>query len=480
MSYQFQNRRPFSRWHLKPKLAEPSYSYFARLVADEGEASVRQYAESVGINGRNMIPTDILGVLKRLPLAEPHIKNLTLSTPIRTGNFYEVNHQSLRHRQFSHRYRRYCAQCLAESPYHRVYWDVVSFVVCPKHATQIQEDVNGKKLGWWYSDLERSPSGDVLSKKATTDEDFAAHYPFHSMIMNRLTPGYAKDDPLADKALWEVIEASSEIAAMIQSPVLHRRAASPDPEYGYALLVSGPDAILEAFRDWFLRAMPEEHRRVMSAHSINSLSGAWSTKNGNSLGPFVRDMMINAFSSVGKLRRKRKSISVDGRHDRTLSQTAQELGVDYRALSKLIRSQNLLPNARWDHQTHYIDEKAFQNIKDTLDDLMPLNKTFPLTGIPAHEFRLLAKDGLITEHVGLSRNSSKSPHYSRRRIIELVEAAWAACEGADAGKTFSLFGYARRHQIKQGDVLIQVFRGKIKPVGLDKEANGFRKLRFTA
>ena len=59
---------PFSQWRLRPEQGEPSYSYFARLVADEGHSSLKIYATGIGINGRNFVPEEMLHVLQQLPV----------------------------------------------------------------------------------------------------------------------------------------------------------------------------------------------------------------------------------------------------------------------------------------------------------------------------------------------------------------------------------------------------------------------------
>ena len=82
MSLDFKLARPFSRWRLKPEVGEPSYSYFAREVADEGHDSLRVYANEIGLDGNSIKPEQLLHALERLPLDQMFKDRLRSNRPI--------------------------------------------------------------------------------------------------------------------------------------------------------------------------------------------------------------------------------------------------------------------------------------------------------------------------------------------------------------------------------------------------------------
>lgn len=106
-----------------------------------------------------------------------------------------------------------------------------------------------------------------------------------------------------------------------------------------------------------------------------------------------------------------RSLQTPGRHrgnrevirtDRTLQDAASELGAPVSCLRAFVRDLNLLPHATWNKATISINERTFERIKALVDDLITLPQTVPISGIPGHEFRQLAKAGFLREVQGMT------------------------------------------------------------------------------
>lgn len=468
------NDRPFTRWRLRPQPGEPAHGYFARLVADEGHRSVKIYATEIGLNGRNIVPEEMLQAIERLPLAEKDLDRLRSATPRLQDGYYLVGSERLHFKQMSFKRRRFCPHCLGDAPYHRVQWDVVVTTHCSVHQTPLI----AAGFDWWWPHFDTTPTGDRMLPR--TADATSTPMPFHAHLGSRLELGVREIGPFSDTDLFDIVATVKHFSRYIDqegnfvSPVENKRG---NVEAAFAMMTMGHEDRVGWFRRWYESVVPAETLR--RGYHASSTVG---TRNhhgrlGNAVWDGIEQAQYEGFAQIGSLGRHRGTREVV-RADRTLQEAATELGAPVKGLRAFIRDLDLLPHATWNKATLSISPEAFEHIKALVGDLITLPQTIPITGIPGHEFRQLARAGFVQEVQGMTIGGVGGPKYFSVHVRKVVETLRSATEIGAEPKMRTLCGYARNQGISQGQVLVMTLRGEIRPAGVDRGRNGLRSLYY--
>jgi hypothetical protein len=463
--------RPFTRWRLRPSQGEPSYSYFARLVADEGHSSVKVYATEIGLNGRNIVPAEMLDALCRLPLLPEELARLRSATPILIDGVYHVGNERLKPKQLSFRYRRVCPHCLATARYHRIEWDVVAARYCSIHGIQL---VDHPRFGWWWPHFEVSPHGDRLIDPSEPVP--SRPLPFHEMLRGRLELGERETGPLATTELSDIITVAQALGQFAVSGKRSSKDQSCDIDEGYRVLTLPYEQQVEWFKDRYEALVPAAVRKRGFDASGGPLRAGFDV-GADALWATVDQAQYQGFAQVGTLGRKfvrRQAI----RSDRTLKEAAAALGLPPKGLSKFIQKIGLLPNAKWNGDAISLDTETFETLKAAVDDLITLPQTVEITGIPGHEFRQLVKAGLVAEYGHMPTGGTYGPRYSRMEVSEIVERCRSMTAAEPSSDLKTLLAKAKSLNIKQGELIVLTLSGSCLPVAVDLSRPGFRALYY--
>lgn len=464
-------RRPFTRWRLRPNQGEPSYSYFARLVADEGHNSVKVYATEIGVNGRNIVPEEMLDALCRLPLPPEELERLRSATPILRNGVYHVGNERLKPKQLSFRYRRVCPHCLAASRYHRIQWDVVATRYCSTHGVEL---VDKPRFGWWWPHFDVSPQGGRLIDP--TEVAPSQPLPFHEMLRTRLELGEREEGPLAMTELSDIITVAQAVG---QFAVIGKRSSKDKScgiDAGYKVLTLSHGERVEWFKERYETLVPASLRKRGFAASGGRLWDGYE-RDADTLWDAVEQAQYEGFAKVGTLGRKfvlRQAV----RSDRTLREAAAALGLPPRGLSKFIQKIGLLPNAKWNGDAISLDAEAFEVLKAAVDDLITLPQTIEITGIKGHEFRVLVKAGLVNEYGHMPTGGTFGPRYSRKEVSEIVDRCRSLTRAESSSGHITLLSNAKRLGVRQAEVIVLTLKGDCDPAGVDLSRVGFRGLYY--
>ena len=322
---------PFSRWRLRPEQGEPSYSYFARLVADEGHGSMKVYATEIGINGRNFVPEEMLQVLQQLPLPEADHERLGNAKPLLRDGIYHIGRERVREKQLSFRQRRFCPHCMSDGLYHRIQWDIVVASHCSIHGTRVVEAVGGKKLGWWWPHFDVSPDGETMVDRRPVKPE--RPLPFHEMLRSRLELEQREQGATAEFDLCDIIEPVRFFYRFTKDgrPVHPREQKDGDVETGFSLVTMSHAERVSWFAAWYEAVVDQKRRRKGYAASTPSVSKADGGRTTNRLWDALEQAQFEGFAQVGTLGRKRARRQAD-RNERTLIEASRELKVPPKAL----------------------------------------------------------------------------------------------------------------------------------------------------
>lgn len=471
---------PFSRWRLRPEPGEPSYSYFARLVADKGHNSLKIYATEIGINGRNIVPEEMLRVLQQLPLTDDESQRLRMATPFDVDGFHHVGIDRLRPKQLSFQTRRFCPHCLADNPYHRIQWDIVAATHCAIHGNRLVSEIGGKPLKWWWPHFDVSPDGNILIDRSSPKPE--KPLPFHEMLRTRLESGGREDGSTSKYALCDLIETSVFYSPFMKegAPTHPKENPQPNIESGFDLVASAHDARVDWFSTWYETVVPQEVRkRGLYASSMGSvfLSRNVVSRNENPLWAELEHAQFEGFSRVGTVGRKFTNYE-PAKSGRTLRQASDELELPVKGLRKFIQTMDLLPDAAWNRDAHSIDDETFKRLKGLVDDLISLTDTSKITGISGTEFRRLAGAGYVREIMHMPIGGKAGPRYLTSEVKEVVSRFRAMANNKPKPGMRGLLTYSKASGLNIGDVLVACIKGTSKPSAFDISGRGLRGLYF--
>lgn len=430
--------RPFSRWDIARGRGEPAYGYFARLVANEGHSSLRVYANEIGINGRNLVPEEMLAAIRRLPLSARTSGDLERWTPIRDGSLYRIGGETARLKQMSMTTRRWCRSCLREARHHRVWWDFTAYRTCPTHREAlVGRTVRGGTVRWYWPHFDVGPDGMDLAAGAEPGSSAVATG-LERFIEGRLTGDAGQ--PLSDVPLHHVLDAVDTLGTFLADD-------------GFVALTMPQDDLRDRLAERIRDTVPEEKRRRGVHGSLGHLVDGSGSDEPGLLRQWLERRFLEAFAEVGRIGRKRFSHAGIDRRDFTLAEAAAELCVNKKGLSRFAKRLGI-GHTPW-KDAHSFSREDVEALRAKVADLITLQETIPITGIPGHEFRFLERAGFIDSHAGLIPDN-KAVQYLREDVKALVERLLAMASGCDSRDGDSLFSYAKRTEQKQGQILVGI------------------------
>lgn len=168
------------------------------------------------------------------------------------------------------------------------------------------------------------------------------------------------------------------------------------------------------------------------------------------------------------------------RGERTLLETARELGLPPKGVSKFVQQLGLLPDAKWNGDALSFNEDTFRELKEAVEDLIPSTDTWDIAGLPGHEFRVLVKAGKVEEFLGLPVDGKRGGRVSARAVNSLIQKVTASVEREPRRGMVTFFSYAKHLGISQGDLALRIVEGNLVPDAVDAERPGFRSMYFNA
>ncbi|MCM2441050.1 hypothetical protein HGO34_15120 [Agrobacterium vitis] len=254
--------RPFTFWRVLPLIGEPASSYFSRLVIDECNHLPEMYASEVGVD-TIFKSEELLERIFRLPISEADKERLRHWTPVERNGRIFLAGQTFRRNEFRWARRLECRHCIAEVPYHRVWWHLEFFRMCPVHQCSLEPIRHGQRsIGRWWPRYSHAASERLPHVELGDGEDTLESYVIRHLI-NR-------DGHSSEREVGDFIETAEVVGRLIGNP---RQPTVPpfskaDLDLGYRVLNGGPSSIIEHFRAWMQANPPPPF-----AYRIRDLAG---------------------------------------------------------------------------------------------------------------------------------------------------------------------------------------------------------------
>lgn len=244
---------PFSFW-TPPRLGEPDYGYFVRLVGEEYHKSARVYLAAVWDGGGSTFVSRASKVVHAIPLRREQRALLDRWSPDLDLKEVVVADQLLHSFQFNIGCRRFCAGCIAESAYHRVWWDLSSFQRCPFHRTTlVSRTASGRPYKWKWPYFETGPDGcpcGTETPRETNRDSFEYYLLSRLGAVPRLVPAPLLDDI----PLHEVIEQCGYVGRLLGNRYDRKTPdiGQQDWQLGYSAMTGDRADLARHLEGWLL------------------------------------------------------------------------------------------------------------------------------------------------------------------------------------------------------------------------------------
>lgn len=469
------NRLPFASWRTKPGGSEPAHGYFARLTGEGFQASARVHANELEINGRNVVLKEILTELLALPFADDRKQSLTRWTPIWNGRFHCLSGETLRKKQVSFYDRRFCRACLAEDPYHRSWWDIIDFQICPFHGTKIEQETSaGDRIKWWFPSADTAPDGEYLPRRLPRAEEQDS---FEWYVLSRLGCVAGVRCSVLDPApLHDVIDTCAMVGRLVTNPWASTAPPSTpgDCRRGFETLRGSTAEVEAAFVSWLEEhvSQDERNRGIKNAYGWFRHGALWSD---------VDIASRRAFASVGRIGRQNLKIELP-HQEFTIKEVAAKFGADVRGLRRIAQQAGLTPRDQSAASRTFLSRERVDELHAIVRDLISVSEAAARLGCSQQCVRKLAKRGAITGFNktrlfgapghGLAFRGSEIDLFARRiRDVPSMDGA---------GQAHRIGYLARQLGWTDAQIVEAVLAGTMSVCRIDRRRKGISAWQFEA
>jgi len=464
----FVSQRIVSRWRVRPAFGESARSYLARLIDDGENCSAASFVANSGFETRT--GRDLLEALLALPISDAEKGHLIRWTPVETGHRAHLiaNHRFGRK---ALRRGRYCAECILEAPFHRVWWDINGFETCPIHDSVLAK---------WRADVDWPLYGNFLrSEEVPMCLSQRGLNSIEGYILERLgaVEANSKRPLLEDCAIDVLVSCSRMLGAFLVNPP---RSTAPKPDAhhilkGFEALSGTHDDLRQCFESWLKRHHdPATLRRAV----LGNFGYFQHTRFPEPLLTHVDIARIEAISRFGILTprlRVKEGINVPLLRRHLMLETS--LTAD--SIDVLMRRHGVeLPEIK-DRRLIEIPDEVVDVIRKEVDDLVPIEEVARILGCSptdAHEVsRRLSRRGW-TGCLTRKKNRKATRFYIRRELDKL-SAALSALPAPPGCPTVNLRAFSRLRYLGESRVMADVLTGETEAF-LGPGKGGLRHLRF--
>lgn len=470
---------PFASWAAKPGLGEPGHGYFVRLVQEQEHVSGRVYAEDLEVNGISMRPAELLGQVLMLSLAEVHKQSLIRWTPAFEPGWFDISGARFRQLQVSYKRRRFCRACLAEAPYHRSWWDITSFSVCPFHSMEIEGNTSaGNVIRWWWPSFDMSADGDRLAVPAPRTEEQDS-YEVYTLQRMGVDFGSRRARPLLDPYKFgEVVDMCGAIGQFLGNPRCETAPARRLTDYrlGYSALSQDEDHLQECFKDWLEREVPLSIRRRGMHNSVGwVVQGADRNYLLADLWPVARVILQRAFARVGHIGRQKTHDKLLPHGSLTMKELRERTGISLSGLGRIIKYLRTD-----DEQGLPITNDTVDQVKSFASRAVRLSEAARRLGCSQLCLRALAEKGHIRlfERTSLFRQDGRGACVLREDVDGLLAKAASVTPRDTIAVKITLAHFARKNQTSNASVIDRALNGALPPAAPINPARGFRSWMF--
>jgi hypothetical protein len=467
--YQFRIDRPFWKWRVRPFPGEGVFSYFHRLVRDQGNSSAVTYAQAIGLAGSKVGGVQVLQALAKLPIPPDEMESLRSWTPIQSGSGFSLNGFTFPNRILPARKQRHCPACVKEAPYHRSWWNLSGFEQCPKHLMPLEPFTEEPTHPVWppFYGFAHADATAALSAESCDAGRFETYLLARLGVFDvapRMRP-LLDENPL-DNVIWYC----GGVGRFLSNPRRVRRPPKRSEDYqkGFEALSADRDHLQRAFADWLVAHNSPDDLEQASNHTLgwgNALVQIKSySREDSALGREVALAQALACASVGKVGAQHRGYKGLEAWPVSRRRAATLLGVTAAGFGSLSR--------RIGCDERLFSRQALDAMKVVLERTCTRKDAMRALACSDSQLRVLTSRGILGRIFVQGKY-----HIFEEDIIALVEKLDAL--PVAKGDEVDIEEFARRNAISVSSVMVSFARGECDGWH-SPDQTGFRKLRLSS
>ncbi|WP_172717217.1 TniQ family protein [Neorhizobium sp. T6_25] len=471
---QFRAERIFSRWRIRPCFGEPTNAYFARLVYDGENCLPETFAKKTGVWVSRNRWQILLQSLLNLPLTDEEKHGLVKWSPVYSENRRWALGDENISMTMAKPGARSCSECLKEAAYHRVWWDLNGFQICPVHDCALQPNPNRHDRRWPFYGL-CSVKVDVPPELSARGRESIEGY-----ILQRLgAVKYFKRRPMLDNQPLDAIMSScSLVGTLLANPPARRRPKMSNINYniGFDALGGNEKHLIARFRDWLNEHHPKEKLRQNGVRQFGFLNNLSHKR--NPLKDTIWRGQVKACLRLGRLNpRLRTGPGIEAQILK--SNLPNALGISIYSANSLLRRSGFNLR-RGSGQLVSIPKGLLEELRIDVAESVPLSMAATLLGCTENDADMvavkLAKSGW-TGCIQVRHEQGVTRHFIKRELEELLETIRSLPKDLDRKDTVGLSGHTVKDQVSETRLMADVLLGRQAAL-VDPDIPGLRGLRF--
>lgn len=473
---QFRTERIFSSWRVRPHFGESAENYFDRLVRDNAECLPERYMALWGMANTGEPIARMLEEVLRLPLSHEEKACLARWTPIDEGKYWTLDGMRFSRSRFVRR-GRYCSHCVQEHPYHRVWWDLKGYEICPIHDVRLTHPAR----------FRQSPShgftrGGLFPLPPLSETGRSS---LEGYILERLgvVEKFIERPLLDNESLNMVLKFVPKMGRLLANP----RSPSMPPEspddnlLGFDAMSKDMAHLEDRLSEWIIANLSQDDllRGAATAafgHGRNMCHKLFTEGN---LPDVVATAQLRACARHGNL--PRAVLSRDGIGSLpTFKQVHKSLSMTVKGLNEMLVKLKITPE-RTDKGTVHFTPEIVDRVRKELVDLVSLEDAAHELGCTAREANFLARQMAATTGwsgcISLRQGPKMVRHYMRAELDRMLQRL-AEFPVVPEGIPTTGIGMFQRHAVKSmAHIMTEVLAGNVECFR-DVSGRGFSALRF--
>lgn len=469
-------RYPLPSWPREAYPFEPAHGFFRRLAVCNHQVSARILADHVGVNGRNVVPDEMLGFCMSFPVRNKHF--LAAANPRIEGDVIVLNGQSFsRLWDYSLVQPRVCLACLDEESYYRNWFDLTILRCCPIHRQPLLNSLSGERMQWWHPELR--PFGLGLVDTECSHESRSVAWERYALgRMGVMEP--VKVDFLDGESMRDVVQVAVQLGKAIESGAIASpsRSQSSRAELaakGYDVLAEGEDGVVQ-----FFLGLAESNGYSKDSRGLQfgmAKAFGWIAKAvtdaDTALGAKMRKGLGVAAHELGIYSRKgRNALAQIPERHLTLNELAPLVGLTPAKTREVATRLGLIEPGLPRSQCHAFSPIAVETLRHALTVSVARPEAADRLGLSLADFDRFAPEAGLSR---LARIGGPGPKDDRFLVSDLDQVAVQCRLQAISqdGETVSFADFCKLSGRSGHDVALAIFRGEERPSHWDQGHAGF-------
>ncbi|MBX9457404.1 MAG: TniQ family protein [Rhizobium sp.] len=419
-------------------------------------------------------PQRSLEIIDMHPLPDAWKERVRHATPMSTGKNLVIMGQTFARAQFSPYPRKWCPGCIAESAYHRVWWDIIAIRRCPVHDMTFQtRDDLGNPVNWGWTDFENSRQGRPLgstSARRVMRRSFAL-YALGRMGCVKPTPNAILDGLHLRDAI-DVCEVLGKFLRNPHSPFVPD-IEDGDIDHGYALVVAGIPAVTDAIRDWLRKNCPADLKSTSILAAFGWIARRIPALRDRGLQKLLRRILKDARGFEGARFTHVMTVDNPSGEYLTIRAVAERLGMRSRGVIQIADELAVINRARL---RELVPASATRRIEAFTNALLAPKETARRLGVHPDALRHLTRAGLLKVFVGTVTGQRIGARYDPGRVQSILDKIDALPTNGQVeyGITFDI--YRKRNKMVPGALALDVLEGRIPIAEKRGDVEGFKRV----